>query len=294
MFRNYYFIVNPVAGGGKKLEIISELQRFCRKHSMDFTVVMTHKPKEATELARTASEKYEAVIAVGGDGTVNEVVNGISGTQAKLGILPIGSGNDYAKMIGLSKNLKKDLKVLRKGTTRMVDAGKVNNKYFFINAFGAGFDGEVSTCARKYLKLSHSFFGYLITVLKTLMTYRFRKATITIDGTIVTDKKIFLVACGIGSTYGGGFQIAPRARIDDGLFDICIIDKTSRWNALRIIPKIMRGKHEDEHVVHVHPGKEVVIKTDRKIASQLDGEIIEPTKELRVMILQHHIQLITP
>jgi len=130
MFRNYYFIVNPIAGGGKKLDIITELQRFCKKHGMDFTVAMTHKPKEAIELARTASKKYEAVVAVGGDGTVNEVVNGIVDTSAKLGILPIGSGNDYAKIVGLSKNLKKDLKVLHRGKTRSVDAGKVNEKYF--------------------------------------------------------------------------------------------------------------------------------------------------------------------
>ncbi len=294
MFSNYYFIVNPIAGGGKRLDIISELQLFCKKHGMDFTVAMTHKPKEAIELARKAAEHYEAIVAVGGDGTVNEVVNGIAGTQAKLGILPIGSGNDYAKMIGLSKNLTKDLKVLRKGATRMVDAGKVNDKYFFINAFGAGFDGEVSARARKYLKLANSFFGYLVTVLRTLMTYRFRKVLITVDGNIVADKKIFLVACGIGSTYGGGFQIAPRAKIDDGLFDVCIIDKTSRLNALWVIPKIMRGKHENLRIVHMYSGKEISIVTDRKIASQLDGEIIEPTKELRVAMLPKHIQVITP
>jgi len=294
MFRNYYFIVNPIAGGGKKLDIITELQKFCKKHGMEFTVAMTHKPKEATELARRASEKYEAVVAVGGDGTVNEVVNGISGTSAKLGILPIGAGNDYARMVGLSKNLKKDLKVLHKGTARAVDVGKVNDKYFFINAFGAGFDGEVSTRARKYLKLTNNFFGYLITVLRTLMTYRFRKALITIDGKIVADRKIFLVACGIGTTYGGGFQIAPKAKIDDGLFDICIIDKTSRLKALWVIPKIMRGKHESLRIVHMHSGKEISIATNRRIASQLDGEIIEPTKELRIAILPNYTRVITP
>ena len=125
------------------------------------------------------------------------------------------------------------------------------------------------------------------------MTYRFRKAIITIDGNIVTDKKIFLVACGIGTTYGGGFQIAPKAKIDDGLFDICIIDKTSRLNALWVIPKIMRGKHENLRIVHIYSGKEISITTNRKIASQLNGEIIEPTKELRITILPDYIQVIT-
>lgn len=292
MFKSYYFIVNPVAGQGKKLSFVSEITGFCQRNYLNYKLVMTHKPKEAIELAREASKKYEVIVAVGGDGTVNEVVNGIADTDAKLGIIPIGSGNDFAKQMGLTYNLSKDLRILMDGKFIKVDLGRVNNRHYFINGVGVGFDGEVAYRVRDFFKYAKGFSGYLLSVFRTLATYKFHKVKFFIDGEIVKDDKILLIATCNGTTYGGGFKVAPSAKVDDGLFTVCFVSKMGKFYAMRNIPKILQGTHVSLPEVSMYTGKSVKIKSEKELFSQLDGEILPPMKEFDMEMVPAKINVI--
>ncbi len=292
MFYSYYFIVNPVAGMGKKLSFVSEINDFCHRKNLKYQVVMTHKPKEAIDLAREASKKYEVIVAVGGDGTVNEVVNGIVDSKAKLGIIPIGSGNDFAKQMGLTYNLKKDLEILSEGKIKVVDLGLVNKRHYFINGLGVGFDGEVAYHVRDFLKYAKGFSGYLLSVFRTLATYKFNRVKFYVDGNKLKEEKILLIATCNGTTYGGGFKVAPSAKVDDGLLTICFVGKMGKFYAVRNIPKILQGTHISLPEVSTYTGKNVRIKSEKDLFSQLDGEILPPLKEFEVEIMPNKISVI--
>ncbi len=294
MFSKYYFIVNPAAGGGKHISRLVEVQNFCAQQNVNYEIVLTKAPKQATELAAQAARRYEVVVAVGGDGTVNEVGNGLIDTQAALGIIPAGSGNDFSKELGYSKNIKKDLQQLFFGRVAYTDVGLLNNKVYFFNAFGVGFDGEVAAHARAFMKYGRGFAGYLLSVLSTLFGYRFHRVRIAIDSHEPIDKDIFFVAVANGSTYGGGFNVAPGAKINDGFFNICIVDKTSKLYALRQIPKFMKGSHVNLPVVHILTGKNINILADDFLQAQIDGELPERSKNFFIKILPKKLKIIRP
>jgi len=280
MVKRYYFIVNPAAGKGKKLSFLSELESFCRRERLRFEVVLTKQPGEATELAKKAANKFEVIVAVGGDGTVNEVASGLIGTSAVLGILPIGSGNDFAKQVGYVRNLKKDLNFLLAGRVKEIDVGLVNNQCYFINAFSVGFDGEVAARVKKFMPYGTGFFAYLVSALKTLVSYKFCRARIVFDA-----------VCN-GTTYGGGFRVAPSAKMDDGFFTICLADKMGRFYALRNIPKMIKGTHINLPAVRMFTSKRVIIETENELTAQIDGEILPLNKRYEVQLLEKHLKVI--
>jgi len=292
MFYSYYFIVNPAAGMGKKLSFVSEINDFCREKNLKYKVVMTHQPKEAIEMARQAAKEYEVVVAVGGDGTVNEVVNGIVETKAVLGIMPIGSGNDFSKQMGLTYNLKKDLEILLAGQTKTIDLGLVNDQRYFINGLGIGFDGEVAYRVRDFFKYAKGLAGYMLSVFRTMATYKFHRVRFYVDGEKLKDKKILLIATCNGTTYGGGFKVAPSAKVDDGMFTVCFVGKMGKFYAMRNIPKILQGTHTTLPEVSIYTGKDVTIKADKNLFSQLDGEILPPQKEFHIEIIPKKIKVI--
>ncbi|MBU2235983.1 diacylglycerol kinase family lipid kinase [Patescibacteria group bacterium] len=285
MFKKYFFIINPVAGKGRKLSFIPEIQSFCKKHNLDYEKVLTKEPKEATKIAQRAAKNYEVVVAVGGDGTISEVAGGIYETSAVLGILPTGSGNDFAPMVGISKNLKKALQTLIYGKTRHIDLGKVNSEYIFVNGMGVGFDGETAARVRKFLKYIPGYLGYLLAVLRTLATYKSKSARIKLDGNVIEQEKFFLIATCNGTQYGGGFRVAPSAKIDDGLFTVCVVDQVSHLYALRNLPKFTKGVHIKLPEVHTLTAKKVTIESEDNLQAQLDGELLPLMKTFEIEIL---------
>ena len=292
MSSKYYFIVNPAAGGGKNLSCISDIQDFCRQKNLRHEIALTKAPKHATELAKKAALHYEVVVAVGGDGTVNEVSNGLIGSQAVLGIVPTGSGNDFSREVGLSKNIKKNLQKLLNGNVETIDVGFVDNRFYFVNAFGVGFDGEVASHAQKFMKFGRGFTGYLLSVLSTLVTYTFHRVCITIDSHEPINKEILFAAVANGTTYGGGFQVAPSAKINDGFFTICIVDKTAKLYTLRQLPKFMAGKHVSLPEVHMLTGKRVTIEASVPLQAQADGELPPPAKRFEIVMCPQQLKVL--
>lgn len=292
MFTKYCFIVNPAAGGGKRLACLSDIQAVCRANKIKFEITLTKAPKHATELARRAAARYEVVVAVGGDGTVNEVVNGLVGSQAALGILPIGSGNDFSREVGLTKDIKKDLTKLIHDRVMAVDVGCVNGAHYFINAFGVGFDGEVAARVRTFMRFSRGFPAYLLAVVRTLATFQFPELTLTIDRHAPIRKRVLFVSVANGTTYGGGFRVAPEAKIDDGFFTVCQVDKTGKWYALRQIPKFMKGRHLGLPAVHMFTGQTVVIEAEQPLQAQIDGELLPKQKKFVIAMLPRQLNVL--
>ncbi|NLZ51766.1 MAG: diacylglycerol kinase family lipid kinase [Thermoanaerobacteraceae bacterium] len=263
------FIVNPVAGRNNSVKIWNDIKPHIT-YSYDF--ILTKAPGEATRIAQNAARQgFTRVVAVGGDGTVSEVVNGIVRTDTELGIIPAGSGNDTVKTLEIPPNPIDALAVIKSGYSRKVDIGKYDRGYF-INVAGAGFDAETLNTNKNITFLSGSL-AYIASVLWTLIRYSPRKAKVKIDGKIY-NRKLWLAVVANGQYFGGGIKISPDARIDDGLFDICLVGEISRLEIIKFLPKVFSGGHKDHKAFEVIRGKDVQIEFETATAAQVDGEII--------------------
>ncbi|MGB4394781.1 MAG: diacylglycerol kinase family protein [Tepidanaerobacteraceae bacterium] len=263
------FIVNPVAGRNNCYRIWNDI-----KAHIDFPheVILTKGPGEAKYLAESAVKQgFKRMVAVGGDGTVSEVVNGIVGTDVELGIIPAGSGNDFIKALNIPQRPLDALAVIKKGNSQSVDLGK-HDKGYFINVAGAGFDAETLDTNRN-LKILRGSPAYVASVILTLLRHGPEKAKITIDGKRY-ERKLWLVAVANGQYFGGGMKISPDSAIDDGLFDICLLGDISRLEIIKFLPRVFSGSHKEHKAFEVMRGKEVKIEFETPRLVQTDGEII--------------------
>ena len=221
---------------------------------------------DGTTIAEAAaSEGFDAVVAVGGDGTVNEVANGLMRITRErrpaFGLVPEGTGNDYARMLGLKVgDAKTAADVLAKGEIRTLDAGEVAGR-FFANSVGFGFDGAVAENAatRRFIK---GFPAYLVSVVAVLRTWRNFELHLEADGRVL-DGPSLLGCVAIGITSGGGFRLTPGAIPDDGLFDVCRLGDFGRLESLRHLPSAITGKHATLAKVTLLRAKSVTLRSDR-------------------------------
>lgn len=263
------FIVNPVAGRNSSFKIWNDIKA---NINCSYESVLTKAPGDAARIAADAAKQgFTRVVAVGGDGTVSEVVNGIAGTDIELGIIPAGSGNDFAKALNIPQKPIDALVVVEKGQSLEVDLGKYDKGYF-INVAGAGFDAETLN-TNENTKFLRGTLAYTVSVLWTLFRYSPRKAIIEIDGKTY-HRKLWLAAVANGKYFGGGMKISPDAKIDDGLFDICLVNEISKLDFVRFFPKVFNGSHKDIKAFEVIRGKNVKIEFDAQTVAQADGEII--------------------
>lgn len=276
----FLFIVNPVAGGGKSNTLIPLIYEIMDKHKKSYDIKFTSKPKDAIHIAEESVDDYDVIVAVGGDGTVNEVARGlINKGKGTLGIIPGGTGNDLAKSLNINLNPKESLEILCKGVKRDIDIGRINN-YKFLNIASVGFDAEVVVNNVNIKKKIKSGMSYAISVFYTLLSFKKRKVQIDVDGKIIDDE-IILLAVGNGKYYGGGMKVLPMAKVDDGYFHICMISGTGKGKLLFLFPTIFKGNHiKYEKYVKIYKGKMVKLKTDDKIFLNIDGEVVSDVNEI--------------
>ena len=216
------------------------------------------------------------MVAIGGDGTVNEAVNGLMllppARRPAFGLVPDGTGNDYARTLGMrSGDLAAAAATLARGSIRPLDIGEVNGR-FFANGLGLGFDGAVAEAAAKvrYLK---GFPAYLVSVFRVLSTWKNFELTLEVDGRTL-DGPAFLAAVSNGRTCGGGFVLTPDAIPDDGLFDICRLGNLTRGEALRHLPKALDGTHVGLSFTTLLRGREIRLSSDRPLTVHIDGNLV--------------------
>ena len=271
----HLFIINPVAGKGKTLGLIPEIMEYCEGRSYEYEIVTTGYPGHATEIAKAHSAVQALrIYSVGGDGTLNEVLNGMAGSGSSLAAVPSGSGNDFIRSI-VGANIPKNLiKSAIEGTERLIDYAKVNDK-FFLNITSIGFDAEVVYQGGHYKKLPFitGKMAYVLGILTSIIICSNHPMKIKVDGTLVSAKSL-LVAVGNGKYYGGGMLALPDAEIDDGLIDVCHVEAMKRLNILKLFPKYMKGLHASIKSVHFYRGKKVEITVDKPVPMSRDGEII--------------------
>lgn len=271
---NILFIINPIAGGGKAKTLIPLIEDKMNKNKKKFHMITSKKPKEAITIAEENVDKYDVLVAVGGDGTVNEVAKGIINRgRGVLGIIPGGTGNDMARSLNIPMDQEEAIDTILKGNKKIVDIGKANS-YSFLNIASIGFDAEVVINNERIKKKIKSHISYIISVVYTLLNYKSKKTKIEIDGEVF-EENILLMAVGNGKYYGGGMKILPMAKLDDGYLHICLISDIGRLKLLYLFPTIFKGNHINHtKYVRTYTGKKVKIRGEKELPLNIDGDVI--------------------
>ena len=272
-------IVNPAAGGGRAARAVPWLRERLERRP-DARLEVTRGAGDAERIASDAADRGHArVIAVGGDGTVQEVVNGLlewGGASTTVGIVPLGSGNDLARSLGLPDELGTAWRSAVGNTTRPIDVALARNgggnERWFASAGGVGFDAQVAAAMAKRRGWQGGRAGYLVTTLRELRRFKNGRVRITMDGKESLAGDVLFVAIANGEYYGGGMRIAPGAVPDDGLLDLCVVGDISRLTALREMRNLYRGTHVANPAVSMHRAAEISISGDGAIPIHLDGE----------------------
>jgi YegS/Rv2252/BmrU family lipid kinase len=270
-------IVNPSAGRGAGRRLAREVLAGLRRVDSTCELQFTSAPGEMRSLVAEALRAgAECVAIAGGDGTVNEAVNGYVGVAREdqaLAVIPLGTGNDFAKMLGVGSDWRVACDRIAEGRRRRVDAGRCNGRVF-ANGIGAGFDAQVALEANgiRWLR-GNAVYG--VALARTLLLrYATPHARIVHDGGVI-ENRISMLAAANGTTYGGAFRIAPDADIADGLLDLMVADRLSRAGIIGFIPHVLRGTHVGRAGVTMIRTKRVTVETDEPIVVHADGEIID-------------------
>ncbi|MBU4349608.1 diacylglycerol kinase family lipid kinase [bacterium] len=295
-------IVNLTAGGGKPHKHLNTVLKYLKENGLNFKVCITSHQGEAAELAQKAADNgAELIVSVGGDGTVNEIVNGImkSKNDPSLGIIPLGWANDFIKSTDIPSDIIEACKILVRGKIKKIDIGVVNSQIYFANICGVGFDAEVARLANQMkskhpnLRILSAFVYVFATVKKLLSPFSYHDVKIKFDGQEIHSKILF-IAISNGKFYGGRFKITPEAILDDGLLEICLVEEMGRFKYLSIIPKVFKGTHASIKGINFYKAKEVVIQSSEPVLAQVSGEVIEGQKNYIITLLPKSLKLIVP
>ncbi|HMB93607.1 MAG TPA: diacylglycerol kinase family protein [Rhodothermales bacterium] len=296
----YIAILNPAADHGRTGKRCPQVRAALRSVGLTDEIWQTTHPGHAVVLARQAATQADVVVAVGGDGTVHEVSRGLieSGCPVSLGVLPLGTGNDFVKMLGMPRRLDEAVQALKIARPQAVDYGRVRwyeggqlHEQPFVNAVGAGFDAQAAIEASAFKGLP-GITGYLVAVLRTLR--RWQSPQVRIVGRSASDQEmtllyegpLLLVTVGNGISSGGMFRLTPQASITDGLLDVCLVQDVSKSRILQMMPHVIQGTHETAQEVHMNQINGLIISSATGLPVHADGEILAqqaPTIEIEVV-----------
>ncbi len=263
------FIVNPFSGIGKKKRLHYFLDKYLDKNKFDYEICHTKAAGHAFELAIQAiSKDFDIIVAVGGDGSVNEVSNALIGSEKILGVIPAGSGNGFATHLGISRNIKKAINYLNSAKAIKIDTCQLNDRKF-VNVAGVGFPAWVA-----YKSRTSSFrgiLGYLKTTFVETFKYQMGSYTIKIDGKEIK-RDCFAIEIANASMFGYKMKIASDASLIDGVLNIVIIKKVSKWRYFFSIWRFLTGTVHKSQLVETFRAKEVEIKSNVACSVHVDGE----------------------
>jgi len=269
----FTIIVNTVAGHGKALKVAARVEAWLKERGVNYNLAYTEYPGHAVELAKACGDRGDdRLFCVGGDGTVFEVANGLVGSGTALGVIPGGTGNDFARSLGLSQDPVATMEMLLSAPTRTANMCRLNDRHF-INVCGSGFDVEVVEACNRVKHLGRGMLPYLYGVLRTLFTYEPRRFAVELDGE-TRQGPLLLVAVANGRYFGGGMHVAPMARLDDDLLDVIMVRPMSRLRIVRLLPKLIDGSYIQLTEVVEHRRCRSVRLSSPGMRMQVDGEII--------------------
>ena len=301
----YHIIVNPISGRGAGLASVPLIETGMNQRGLEFDLTITDGPGHGIELARQSAQAgYSVVVAVGGDGTINEVVNGLmlaktnQASACALGVIPVGRGNDFAFGAGIPHDPEEAMNLLKADHRQWIDVGKVSgglfpNGRYFGNGVGIGFDAVVGFEALKLKKLS-GFPSYIVAALKTIfLYYRAPLLQLDLDGKVQTLNSL-MVSIMNGRRMGGGFIMAPAGRMDDGYFSLCIVAQVSRRAIFPLILQFMKGTQASHPAVQMVTARQVKVKAlQGSLPAHSDGETLcEAGDQLALEIFHQQIAVI--
>lgn len=285
------FIINPISGGKDKGKIPGIIDTHLDKTKFDYRIGFTERVEHAYMLSKAAvKENYNIVVAIGGDGTVNEVAKGIVNSECVLGIIPYGSGNGLARTLRIPLNTIDAIKNLNNNFHIKIDAAKINNRMFF-NMAGCGFDAQISNEFAGDKK--RGLIGYVKVAIQQIRKYKHETYEINIDGKTIT-RDAFILSIANSSQYGNDAHIAPHADVKDGILDLVIV-KPFHYLKLPILAMYMFfNKANKSNYVEYYSGKKIFIKRERSAPIHLDGEPSIEQKDLNIEILPLSLNVIVP
>lgn len=286
------FIINPIAGINKKKNVPKLARRYLDSNKYDVHIAHTQYAGHAKLLAKQAvKDAFDIVVAVGGDGSINEIAQQLIHTNVALGIVPGGSGNGFARKLGIPINRKQSLQVVNKAHTMQCDVGWMNGSLFFSNA-GLGIEALiVNRFAETKIR---GFVSYARWALHFYATYKARSYTILCDGMKFEKKALFINFSNSGQ-YGYQIGVAPeRSDLTDGLLEMIVVESFAKWRALYLLPLFMLGKASKVDCVDIIQTKQAVIQCDSKINLQIDGDPAGTAPKMEVKILKGALKVIVP
>jgi diacylglycerol kinase (ATP) len=278
-------IINPVAGASSTRRKWPRISRLLKRIGLSFDYEYTEGVGHAIELARAAaSDGYRYLVAVGGDGTINEVANGIlysaDASSMALGVISTGTGSDFARSMGLPRHYVNACSALTHGRKALIDVGLVEFQHkgqtqqrYFVNAAGVGFDAAIVQATERLPKFFGGTAPYVFGLLRTLIGYR-NKSVVVRVGDKVEKTRVVTVAVANGSYLGGGMYVAPDASLNDYLFDVMIVRDMGKFELLRAFPRVYKGTHVTHPKVVMGKAAEVTVESPDGILVQADGELL--------------------
>ncbi|MFH0887172.1 MAG: diacylglycerol kinase family protein [bacterium] len=288
-FLKIKLILNPVAGGGRAKAAAIKIEEILDKADIPYSLDTTYRAGGGTILAKRAAEVgFDLIVGIGGDGTLNEIINGMAGSQVALGVVPAGFENNFARMLGLPiGNVEEAIDVFIDGRSRTIDIGKINHRYF-LNGINIGLDAVV---AKKMEDKKHRNFSINFkNTLKTIFGYKLPTVNVSIPGKNI-NAKIVSIAIGNGSCFGGGFYYTPEAELDDGFLDVCLIRGISKFRMLRNTYKVAKGKHTTLGYTTMFRTKEISVNSSENLPIAVDGEIFTGDRPYHIDILHSKLRV---
>ncbi|EDM34098.1 hypothetical protein PBAL39_05798 [Pedobacter sp. BAL39] len=288
---NILFIINPISGGKDKLKIPALIDAHLDRSKFNANYSFTEYVGHASEIAEEAASKnFDIIVAVGGDGTINEIASKVMQQHKILGVLPFGSGNGLSRFLKIPMNTAKAIRVINDLNVSVIDTATFNQKSFF-NMAGMGFDAHISAVFAG--NKSRGLSGYVKLGMKEMLNYKAQEYRIEIDGKEYL-RTAFVVSIANSSQYGNNAHIAPKASITDGLLDVCIIKSFPLYKITLLAYHMLRGSTDQSSLVEIIRGKDIRISRVADDAIHIDGEPYFMGKEIEVSIVPLSLNIITP
>ncbi|HYK03997.1 MAG TPA: diacylglycerol kinase family protein [Thermoanaerobaculia bacterium] len=269
-------IYNPAAGRGRARRHVREVEEYLRSRGARVDCEPSTGPADLVRIAAESSRAgYDRVVVCGGDGTLNLAVREFDLTKGTLALIPTGSGDDFARVMGIPRKIRPACDVVLDGVVREVDVA-VANGIRYMGVAGLGFDSEVADYANRNVKFLRGSAVYLYAIFRVLPRFTPRPVQLRTEHG-VRDESIMFAAVGNTRQYGGGIRITPAAIVDDGLLDLCIVHRTSRGQLLKTLPKAYTGAHVTSPFVETGRGREFHFSSEQPMAVYADGEPLTRT-----------------
>lgn len=292
MTEEFLFLVNPISGGINKSQIPRKIEQSFKNKPWNFNIVITKSEEETIELSRQAvTNKTNYIVAVGGDGTINNIARNLVSTDSVMGIVPLGSGNGFARELGLYGSLNKALEILKKRNQKTIDTGFINGN-FFNNLAGVGFDAHIgglfASAGTRGLKT------YAKLVLEEFSNYKPQNYLVEIDGIEVFNEDALIISVCNGPQFGNNAYIAPGAKLDDGILDLCIVKRFPLWASPGVGIAMFSGKTDSLPWIKRFSGKTIRIQREKKDFVNIDGEPVVLNEDLYFEINPQSLNILTP